>query len=80
MTMMKNKKIGYINVKGVTVKSKVEPKQWIVEVAIPLNNLPIKNIKYGNVIRGILNAGCAWSPTFALTYGHPESFGELIFK
>ena len=80
ITMMKNKKIGYINMKGVTVKSKVEPKQWILEVAIPLKNLPIKNIKYGNVIRGIQNAGCAWSPTFALTYGHTESFGELIFK
>ena len=80
MTMMKNKKIGYINVKGVTVKSKVEPQKWILEVAIPLKNLPIKNIRYGNIIRGIQNAGCAWSPTFTLTYGHTEAFGELIFQ
>ena len=75
-----NGKIEYRNIKDVKVKSTVEAKKWVVEIAVPLNNLPIKNIRYGNFFRGIPDAGCAWSPTFEQSYGIPAVFGELVFK
>jgi|GEM_PF-2167403 len=63
-------------VKGLTVKSKVTPELWEVEVTIPLKSLPLK-AAVGNFIRGIPDAGLAWCPTFEHSYGIPAVFGNL---
>lgn len=75
-----NKKNEYRKYKDLKAKSTVTPNKWVVEISVPLKSLPLKSIKCGNFIRGVPHEGCAWSPTFASSYGLPEFFGTLNIK
>ena len=70
----------WIKIREIKVKSAVKGQDWTVDVTIPLAALPLKNIRYGNFVRGIAQAGVAWSPTFSVSYGVPEFFGKLILE
>jgi len=70
----------WIKIREIQVKSVVKGQDWTVDVTIPPAALPLKNIRYGNFVRGISQAGVAWSPTFSVSYGVPEFFGKLILE
>ena len=58
----------------------VKGQDWTVDITLPLAALPVKNICRGNFVRGIPQAGVAWSPSFSVSYGVPEFFGKLILE
>ena len=70
----------WVKIPGVKVKSVVKGQDWTVDITLPLAALPVKNICRGNFVRGIPQAGVAWSPTFSVSYGIPEFFGKLILE
>ena len=68
------------NIEGLAVKSNVTEKQWTTEILLPLDKLPVKDIKYGNFFRASQMTHNAWSPTFQTTFGDTSAFGEIILK
>ncbi len=68
------------NIEGLAVKSNVTDRQWTTEIVLPLDKLPVKEIKYGNFFRASNVTHNAWSPTFLTTFGDTSAFGEIVLK
>ena len=69
-----------IEVKGLETKSEADGKVWTLTMRIPLDALPVKDVKYGNFFRNGPGKGCGWSPTYAQSFCEPSAFGEIRFK
>ncbi|MBQ7651616.1 MAG: DUF4838 domain-containing protein [Victivallales bacterium] len=68
------------NIEGLAVKCDLTAQSWTAEITLPLNNLPIKNIRYGNFFRASQMTHNAWSPTFESLFGDTSAFGEILIK
>lgn len=69
-----------VKIDSVKVSADYADGHFAAEFEIPIDDLPVKNLRYGNFMRCSPGFECAWSPTLCRVRGAQGRFGELKFR
>ena len=69
-----------IKVPGVMVKSEPATDCWRAELVVPLDELPLRDIRHAGFFHSTKEAYYSWSPTFFSSLTATEFLGTISFE